>query len=98
MACEKEKFKYAKYPDSFKTCLQQMAGLFHILVVSALTFVQVSEGYMTWETVEVGVSTSLFEVMEINHSLGEDEHHKGGVEHDPQSNCHGGRPRNERYP
>ena len=40
-----------------------MASLFHVLVVSALTFVQVSEGYMTWETVEVGVSTSLFEVM-----------------------------------
>ena len=55
MACEKEKIKYAKYSDSFKTYLQQMAGLFHILVVSALTFVQVSEGYMTWETVEVGV-------------------------------------------
>jgi len=35
MAGEKIKFKYAKYPDSFKTCLQQMVGPFHILLVSA---------------------------------------------------------------
>jgi len=61
------------------------------------TLVQVSEGYMTWATVEVGVSASPLNLYGLIHSLGKDEHHKGGIGRDPQTHRHGGQSCNERY-
>ena len=74
-----------------------MVSLFLIPSVYALTFVQVSEGYMTWATVEVGVSASPLNLYGLIHSLGKDEHHKGGIGRDPQTHRHGSQSCNERY-
>jgi hypothetical protein len=80
---QKIKFKFAKHPDSFKTCLQQMVRLFHILDVRApdvragqrgLHYLGDGRGRRFRTPSGLWVLTDL---------LGKYECHQGGVGHGP---------------